>query len=107
LSHLHFAILMVVCMLDNSGFAFAQAPSTTAVVPAAPSLEILKQARQAGYQLRRVRGTIVFCKEEVHVGTRFSTFSCIDQVQLEEFLIRAHDQHDKLQNRHGTGTDSR
>lgn len=67
---------------------------------------MLRQANVAGYHIRKLRqGTTVFCKEETHLGSRFSSESCIDETQLEEFLIRAQDQRDKLSNRRGTGTD--
>lgn len=84
----------------------AAAPATNAK-PASPSTALLRQARLAGFHTRKLRqgGTTVFCKEEAHLGSRFSSESCIDEKQLEEFLIRAEDQRDKLMNRRGTGTD--
>jgi hypothetical protein len=61
-----------------------------AVAAASPSAAFLRQARLAGYHIKNLReGTTVFCKNETPVGSRFTTESCIDEVQLEEFLIRA------------------
>jgi hypothetical protein len=82
-------------------------PATVAAAPASPSVEVLKRARLAGYHIKKLResGSTVFCKKEASLGSRFVTESCIDETQLEEFLIRAQDQRDKLQNRRGTGTD--
>src|SRR5450755_2175407 len=75
----------------------AAAPGTTArpataaaATPAAPSAPVLRQ------------GTAVFCKDETHLGSRFSTESCIDEMQLEEILIRVQTQRDNLANRRGT-----
>lgn len=82
------------------------APVTAGAAPASPPPTLLKLAKLAGYHTRKLKeGTTVFCKEEAHLGSRFSTESCIDEVQLQEFLIRAQDQRDKLKNRRGTGTD--
>jgi hypothetical protein len=82
------------------------AAAAAPVSPAIPSPDVLKRARLAGYQVRKLRnGNTVFCKHEAHVGTRFSTDSCIDETQLEEFLLRAQSQRDSLKNRVGTPTD--
>ena len=79
--------------------AVAAAP----VVSATPSADVLKRAKLAGYRTKKLRqGITVFCKEEVHVGTRFSTNSCIDETQLEELLLRAQSQRDSMNNRVGT-----
>lgn len=80
--------------------------SGTAAAAASPSVEVLKKARLAGYHIRKLRdGVTIFCKKEAQVGSRFSTENCIDEPQLEEFLIRAQDQRDKFDHRRGTGTD--
>jgi hypothetical protein len=84
--------------------ASAVAPAKTAA-PERPSVEVLRQATLAGYHVRKLRqGATIFCKNEAHVGTRFSTESCIDETQLEEFLIRTQSQRDELKNRKGTST---
>jgi hypothetical protein len=86
----------------------ATAAPVTAAAPASPSVEVLKQARLAGYHIRKSpQGATVFCTKEAHVGTRFSTDSCIDESQFQEFLIRAQDQRDKLTNRRESGTDNK
>ena len=79
------------------------AVATAPVVSATPSPDVLKRAKLAGYRVKKLRqGTTVFCKEESHVGTRFSTNSCVDETQLEEFLLRAQSQRDSMNNRVGT-----
>jgi hypothetical protein len=91
--------------------ASTPSPSPTAAagpptVLAPPSADVLKRARLAGYRIRKLRaGTTVFCKQEAHVGTRFSTDSCIDETTLEEFLLRAQSQRDSVKNHIGTSTD--
>jgi hypothetical protein len=85
-------------------------PSTVAAAPVvpAPSPDVLKRAKLAGYRFKKLRdGTTVFCKEESHVGTRFSTSSCIDENQLEEFLLRAQSQRDSMKNRVGTQSNTK
>jgi hypothetical protein len=83
----------------------ATAAPGTAAAPVSPSLEVLKQARLAGYHIRKSRqGATVFCKQEAHLGSRFSTDSCIDETQFEEVLLRAQSQRDSLNNRIGTST---
>ncbi len=85
-------------------------PTAVAAAPvvAAPSPDVLKRAKQAGYRVKKLRdGTTVFCKEETHVGTRFSTSSCINDNQLEEFLLRAQSQRDSMNNRVGTQSNTK
>lgn len=85
-------------------------PSTVAAVPVAPapSPDVLKRAKLAGYRIKKLRdGATVFCKEESHVGTRFSTSSCIDENQLEEFLLRAQSQRDSMKNRVGSQSNTK
>jgi hypothetical protein len=82
------------------------AAAAAPVVPATPSPDVLKRARLAGYRVKKLReGTTVFCKQESHVGSRFSTDSCIDETTLEEFLLRAQSQRDAMKNHIGTQTD--
>jgi hypothetical protein len=54
-----------------------------------------------------IRLVKLFCENEAHVRSRFSAESGIDETQLEEFLVRAQDQRDRLNNRRGEGTDYR
>ena len=85
--------------------AAAPAPETAAA-PATPSFEVLKQARQEGFRIRRQpqTGLVVFCKKTTPVGTRFATESCIDETQIQEYLIRAKDQREKMENLKGSPT---
>jgi hypothetical protein len=90
--------------------ASSPTPSAVAAAPvaAAPSPDMLKRAKLAGYRIKKLRdGTTVFCKEESHVGTRFSTTSCIDENQLEEFLLRAQSQRDSMTNRVGSQSNTK
>jgi hypothetical protein len=86
-------------------------PNTSASPPAtaATPADVLKRARLAGYRPRKLlQGTTVstvYCKHEMHVGSRFASESCIDETQLEEFLLRAQSQRDSLDHRRGSGTD--
>jgi hypothetical protein len=90
----------------SSASAATTTTSAMAAAPASSSAAVLRQAKLAGYYTRKLpQGTTVFCKAEAHLGSRFSTESCIDEPQLAEFLIRAQDQRDRLTNRRGTGTD--
>jgi hypothetical protein len=93
--------------LPDEPSASASPPPTalTPAVSAAPSPDVLKRARLAGYRTKKLReGSTVFCKQEAHVGSRFSTESCIDETQLEEFLLRAQAQRDSMKNHIGTQT---
>jgi hypothetical protein len=85
-------------------------PSRVAAAPVvpAPSPDVLKRAKLAGYRVKKLRdGTTAFCKQESHVGTRFSTSSCIDENQLEELLLRAQSQRDSMNNRVGTQSNTK
>jgi hypothetical protein len=84
----------------------AAAPEPTSpTAQTSPSADVLKRARLAGYHIKKSpQGAIVFCKREAHLGSRFSTDSCIDESQLQEVLIRTKDQQDKMQHQRGAGT---
>ncbi len=94
---------------SNKASAVTTPPTTTAptaaATPVAHSTAVLKQAKLAGYHIKKLReGAIVFCRDQTHLGSRFSTETCIDEAQLEESLIRAQTQRDNLANRRGEGT---
>ena len=82
--------------------------AATPIVPATPSPDVLRRAKLAGYHLRKLRqGTTVFSKQEAHLGSRFTTDTCVDEIQLEEFLLRAQSQRDAINSRIGTGTNTK
>jgi hypothetical protein len=86
--------------------ALEAAARPTTAAAANPSAGLLRQAIRAGYHIRKLgQGIAVFCKNEPRLGSRFTVESCIDEVQLQEILIRTQDQQDKLSHRRGTGTD--
>lgn len=98
--------------------ATAARPATlapvTAAVPAPSSAtstipDVQKRARLAGYRTRKLQqGTTVstvYCKQEANLGSRFVKESCISEAELQEFLLRAEDQRDKLSHQKGTSTD--
>ncbi len=81
----------------------APATTTAAAAPApeaskTPSPETVKKARQAGYRAKLKRGATVFCKEQVEIGTHFSTESCINEEQLALVLDREEAQRESLTN---------
>jgi hypothetical protein len=97
--------IILIGMLIGSALARAEPPDKASSPSNGPSTEILKQARLAGYRVRKLRqGVAIFCKNDAHVGTRFSTESCIDESQLEEFLLWAQAQRDEIRTRKGTST---
>ena len=62
-----------------------------------PSADILRSARNAGFKIKKVNGTVGFCKSETTVGTHFVSESCISEQQLSLLLERAQAQRDGLQ----------
>ena len=74
-------------------------PATTAAATtsAGPSPDLLKTARQEGYQVKVRRGTTYFCKSITPLGTRFATENCYNQDQLEMVLEKQQAQRDALQ----------
>jgi hypothetical protein len=80
--------------------AVAAAPAEPAVtmVPVTPDLAALtKSARAHGYTPRSRDGTVVFCKTDQHVGTRFETMSCISQADVANVVHRADDEKQDVQ----------
>ena len=81
----------------------ASAATTAATTTASgaskiPSPETVKKARQAGYRSKLRKGATVFCKEQVEIGTHFSTENCINEDQLALVLDREQAQRDSLTN---------
>jgi hypothetical protein len=62
-----------------------------------PSADILRSARNAGFKIKKINGTVGFCKSEAPVGTHFESESCISEQQLSLLLERAQGQRDGLQ----------
>ena len=88
---------------SNAPPAKTPATTTAATTPAGPSPEILKKARQNGYQVKVRRGTTYFCKTAAALGTRFVDEKCFNQDQLESALERDQTQRDSLQQNVCTG----
>ena len=71
-------------------------PLATIVVNGGPSADILRSARNAGFNVKIAGGTTHFCKTEAPIGTRFVTEHCMNEQQVTLFLERAQDQREKL-----------
>jgi hypothetical protein len=65
-------------------------------LPPAPSADVLKKARQAGYHTKLKNGIYAFCKEQADTGTRFSTEKCIDGNTLAQTLLQQQAQRDQM-----------
>jgi hypothetical protein len=63
--------------------AAAIAPS--AVVPAAPESEMAHWAKSYGYRQVKVRQRILWCKEEVTLGSRIPQQTCATEDQLARY----------------------
>lgn len=63
--------------------AKASAPSATAD----PSLATIKKARDAGFRTEFVHGVAQYCKYDAVIGTRFQTKRCMNELQLENYLL--------------------
>jgi hypothetical protein len=76
----------------------ATPPSTPAAAekPAGPSADTIKKAREAGLKPEIRKGVTVFCREDANIGSRFTTKKCIDESQLDEFIVMRQSQQDQL-----------
>ena len=78
----------------------ATAPVATAAAPTAakPTVDAatLEMARSLGYTPRVNKGTVVFCKTDAALGTRFTSTHCIPQDQVVSAAHRAQGNKDSL-----------
>ena len=74
----------------------SQLPTIT--VNGGPSADILRSARNAGFNIKIANGTTHFCKTQAPIGSRFVSESCMNEQQVTLWLSRAQDQREKLQN---------
>jgi hypothetical protein len=87
----------------------AAAPAPAAASSATPDAKIVmvpmtsdltaltKAARSEGYTPRTRNGTVVFCKTDQQIGTRFQSMSCISQDDVALVVQRAQDQRNDVQ----------
>jgi hypothetical protein len=87
------------------------APAPVASAPAAPvatsaastagkptiDAATLATARSLGYTPRVNKGTVVFCRTEANLGTRFQSTTCIPQDQVVSAVHRAQGNKDSLE----------
>jgi hypothetical protein len=86
--------------------ASAPAPASTnsstqpakevAQAPDAPSPDVLKKARNAGFHTKVRNNVVLYCKTDTDTGTRFSTEKCLNEAQLLQHLDFAQAQKDQL-----------
>jgi hypothetical protein len=71
---------------------------STSVSPApdAPSADLLKAAREAGYHTRVKKGVTLFCKYDAVIGTRLKTENCFNENTTAEILRRDQLQRDQF-----------
>jgi hypothetical protein len=65
-------------------------------VPASPSPETIKKARDAGLKPEVRKGVTVFCWEDADIGSRFKTKKCVDEARLAEVLEQRQAQRDQM-----------
>jgi hypothetical protein len=102
--------LILLAALFGAAGAFAQQPTeaTTAaptpapapqpVKPTGPSADTLKKAKLDGYKAKLRKGQTLFCKEQVELGSHFSTETCIDENQLLIVMDREQAARDTMTN---------
>jgi pyruvate/2-oxoglutarate dehydrogenase complex dihydrolipoamide acyltransferase (E2) component len=83
------------------------APVSGIVVTAGPSADILRAARDAGFNIKIADGKTHFCKTQAPLGSRFVSESCMSEQQVTLWLSRAQDQREKVQNLLGAPANSR
>jgi len=76
----------------------APKPTVTAAVPLSADAEAtMKAARSLGYVPRNHKGTIVYCRTESQLGTRFVSTTCISQEQVASAAERSVDNRDSVE----------
>jgi len=76
----------------------APAPAAQPAKPTGPSADTLKKAKLDGYRAKLRKGQTLFCKEQVELGTHFSTETCIDENQLMIVMDREQAARDTMTN---------
>jgi hypothetical protein len=74
----------------------AQPAAKVAQAPDAPNPEVMKKARDAGFHTKVRNNTVLYCKTDADIGTRFSTEKCLNEAQLLQHLDFAQAQKDQL-----------
>lgn len=75
----------------------APKPTVPAAVPLSADAEAtMKAARSLGYVPRNHHGTIVYCRTESQLGTRFVSTTCISQEQVASAVERSVDNRDSV-----------
>jgi hypothetical protein len=71
-----------------AGTAATKRPVPSAVPLSADAEATMKAARSLGYVPRNHKGTIVYCRSEQQIGTRFESTTCISQEQVASAVER-------------------
>jgi len=78
--------------------AAVQKPTASTTVPLSADAEAtMKAARSLGYVPRNHKGTIVYCRTESQLGTRFVSTTCISQEQVASAAERSVDNRDSVE----------
>ena len=75
----------------------APAPATAAAGKPTIDAATLEMARSLGYTPRVNKGTVVFCRTDAALGTRFTSTHCIPQDQVVSAKLRAQGNKDSLE----------
>ena len=77
----------------------APATATAAATTGKPTIDAatLEMARSLGYTPRVNKGTVVFCRTDAALGTRFTSTHCIPQDQVVSAKLRAQGNKDSLE----------
>lgn len=72
----------------------------SAQTPSDPSPEFLKQAREAGFKPTQVRGSLMFCRVAVELGSNFPVRTCYDEAHAKTKIDEYQAQRDQLRQGH-------
>ncbi|MGO8829235.1 MAG: hypothetical protein ACLQT5_08315 [Steroidobacteraceae bacterium] len=70
--------------------------TAVSLAPDAPSPDLLKAAREAGYHTRVKKGVTLFCKYDAVIGTHLKTENCFNENTTAEILRRDQLQRDQF-----------
>jgi hypothetical protein len=83
--------------MDGKATAAPAATDSAARAPTDPSAQLLRDARNAGFRPQNVRGTLMFCRVAVELGSNFPVRTCYNEQQVRIKIRQYQEQRNQLE----------
>ena|SRR5579883_1243270 len=78
--------------------------AASAKKPADPDAQLIKDARNAGFKPEMIRGTQMFCRTAVELGSHFPVRTCYDEDQVKIKIHEYQTERNQLEQMHNLGS---